>query len=284
MGRVEGKVAFVTGAARGQGRSHVVRLAEEGADIVAVDICEDIPGVPIPLATEADLAETVRQVEAQGRRIVAQKVDVRDSEQLSSAVAAGLETFGKIDVVVANAGIVTYAEVPELTEEHWLQTIDVNLNGVFRTIKAVLPAMLERAQGGSIILTGSAVVFKPAPLVAPYTAAKMALIGLARSLAQELAPHWIRVNTICPGTVLSPMTDNAVFRARASEVMRGGAEFETHEDFLNAMWEMIRPAHILPLGWLEPADISNGVVFLASDESRYVTAEELRVDAGYAVR
>jgi NAD(P)-dependent dehydrogenase (short-subunit alcohol dehydrogenase family) len=144
--------------------------------------------------------------------------------------------------------------------------------------------MIERGEGGSIVLTGSAVVFKPAPLVAPYIAAKMALTGLARSLAQELAPHWIRVNTICPGTVLSPMTDNDVFRARASTVMRDGAEFATHEEFLEAMWEMIRPAHILPIGWLEPVDISNGVVFLASEEARYVTAEELRVDAGYGVR
>src|SRR3954467_5048131 len=141
MGRVEGKVAFITGAGRGQGRSHAVRLAEEGADIVALDLCDDVEGVENPQASEADLEETVRLVEATGRRIVARKGDVRSSDDVEAAVEAGLSEFGKIDVAVANAGIVTYASLPEMTEEHWLRTIDINLNGVFRTVKAVLPSM-----------------------------------------------------------------------------------------------------------------------------------------------
>jgi SDR family mycofactocin-dependent oxidoreductase len=284
MGRVEGKVAFITGAGRGQGRSHAVRLAQEGADIVALDICEDVEGVENPQASEADLQETVRLVEEADRRIVALKGDVRSSDDVNAAVEAGLSEFGKIDVVVANAGIVTYAGVSEMTEEHWLRTIDINLNGVFRTVKAVLPSMIERGEGGSIVLISSAVIYKPAPNVSDYITAKASLVGMARALAVELGPLGIRVNTIHPGSVLSPMTDNEVFKRRTQEVMNGGYEFETHDDFLKAMWNMLIPAHILEIGWLEPVDISNGVVFLASDESQYMTAEELRIDAGYGVR
>jgi (+)-trans-carveol dehydrogenase len=283
VGRVEGKVAFITGAGRGQGRSHAVRLAEEGADIVALDIGGDVEGVENPQASDADLEETVRLVEATGRRIVARKGDVRSADDIGAAVEAGLSELGKIDVVVANAGIVTYASLPEMTEEHWLRTIDINLNGVFRTVKAVLPSMIERGEGGSIILISSAVIYKPAPNVSDYITSKASLVGLARALANELSPHWIRINTIHPGSVLSPMTDNAVFRRRAMEVMNGGYEFESHEAFLSAMWKMLNPAHILDVGWLEPVDISNAVVYLASDESQYMTAEELRIDAGYAI-
>jgi SDR family mycofactocin-dependent oxidoreductase len=282
MGRVEGKVAFITGAARGQGRSHAVRLAEEGADIVAVDICEDIDEVDIPLATEADLGETVRLVEAAGGRIVARKADVRSSDQLNAAVADGLAAFGKIDVVVANAAALSYRTLQEIDEQRWLTMLDVNLNGPFRTIKAALPAMVERGGGGSIVLISSAVAFRASNAVVDYVTAKTGLVGMMRALAQELAPHWIRVNSIMPGQVLTPVLDNEVYGQRLSALL--GRTFASRDERIEAMWELFKPRHMLPLGWVDAIDVSNAVLYLASDESRYVTAEELRVDAGFAGR
>jgi SDR family mycofactocin-dependent oxidoreductase len=284
MGRVEGKVAFITGAARGQGRSHAVRLAEEGADILAVDVCEDIDGLDVPLATDADLQETVRLVEAAGGRIVACKADVRSGEQLREAVAEGLDAFGKIDVVVANAGVAAYKDFSSLTEDVWLKTIDVNLNGVFRTIKAALPSMIERGEGGSVVLISSGTAYRGGGLLVDYATAKTGLIGLMRSFALELAPHWIRVNLVAPSTVLTPIVDNPVFARVVEGAMHGGEPYASPDERLDAMRDMIQPRHMLPLGWVEPVDISNAVLYLASDEARYVTAEELRVDLGFAGR
>jgi (+)-trans-carveol dehydrogenase len=283
MGRVDEKVAFITGAARGQGRSHAIRLAEEGAAILAVDICENIDGIDIPLASESDLKETVRLVESAGGRIVARKADVRSSEQLASAVEAGLEAFGKIDVVVANAAALSYKNMQEIDESLWLTMLDVNLNGVFRTIKSVLPSMVERGEGGSIVIISSAVAFRTSNAVADYVTAKTGLVGLMRALAQELAPHWIRVNAIMPGQVLTPVLDNEVYGRRLAAGL-GVEPFASRDERVAAMWEAFRPRHMLPLGWVDPIDVSNAVLYLASDESRYVTAEELRVDAGFAGR
>jgi len=283
MGRVEGKVAFITGAGRGQGRSHAVTLAKEGADILAVDICEDLPSSYSPLATKEDLEETVRLVEAVGGRIVARKADVRSSAELDEAVAAGLEAFGKIDIVIANAVIINYMSVLDISEEQFEATIDVNLHGVFRTVKAALPAMIQGGAGGCIILIASGVAYKAIPVV-DYSAAKTALIGMMRGLANELAPHWIRVNAIAPGHVLTPVCDNESYGVRLAQQLRDGRPFESRDERLEAMWNQFKPRHMLPLGWLESIDISNAVLYLASDEARYVTAEELRVDAGYAER
>jgi SDR family mycofactocin-dependent oxidoreductase len=284
MGRVEGKVAFITGAARGQGRSHAVRLAEEGADIVAVDICGNIDLVGVPLATEEDLAETVRLVEATGRRIIARKADVRSLDELRAVADEALGELGKIDVVVANAGVALYKNVHELTEERWLASMDVNLHGVFRTIKATLPAMVERDEGGSIVIISSGTAYRGGGLLVDYATAKTGLVGLMRTLAAEVAPHWIRVNLIAPSTVLTPIVDNEVFARVVEGAMNNGQPFESREARLTAMREMIQPRHMLPLGWVDPVDISNAVLFLASDESRYVTGEELRVDLGFAGR
>jgi (+)-trans-carveol dehydrogenase len=283
MGRVEGKVAFITGVARGQGRSHAVRLAREGADIIGLDICEDLPVAHSPHATEEDLAETVRLVEGTGRRIVARKADVRFRDQIDNVVAEGLEAFGKIDVVVANAVTIAYTPLLELTEEAFEATLDVNLHGVYNTVKAALPSMVGRGEGGSIILIASGVAYKAVPVV-DYSAAKTALIGMMRSLANELAGSWIRVNVIAPGHVLTPVVDNPAYGERVARQVRNGQPFANREEQLATMWEQFKPRHMLPLGWLEPDDISSGVLFLASDESRYVTAEELRVDGGYAER
>jgi (+)-trans-carveol dehydrogenase len=208
VGRVEGKVAFITGAARGQGRSHALRLAEEGADIIAVDICQDVATVPYGGATEADLAETVKQVEALDRRIVAQQADVRDLGALQRAVDEGLSQFGHIDVVCANAGIASFAPALELSEEVWQDVVDINLTGVWKTVKATAPSMVERGQGGSIILTSSIAGLIAFPNLAHYTAAKHGVTGLMRTLAVELAPQHIRVNSVHPTTVDTPMVSN----------------------------------------------------------------------------
>jgi (+)-trans-carveol dehydrogenase len=272
MGRVEGKVAFITGAARGQGRSHALRLAEEGADIIAVDVCQDIATVPYPSATDADLAETVRQVEALDRRIVAQQADVRDLPALQRAVDEGLSQFGHIDIVCANAGILSFAPALELTEEVWQDVVDVNLTGVWKTVKAAAPAMVERGEGGSIILTSSIAGLVAFPNLAHYTAAKHGVTGLMRTLAMELAPHSIRVNSVHPTTVDTPMVANDAIYG----LFAGGAPGATREQASEGM----KALNAMPVPWVEAVDISNAVLYLASDEARFVTGTTTVIDAG----
>ena len=272
MGRVEGEVAFITGAARGQGRAHAIRLAEEGADIVAVDLCHDVATVPFPLATEADLQETVKAVEALDRRIVAHQADVRDLSALQGAVDEGLSQFGHIDIVCANAGIGSFAPALELTEETWQDVVDINLTGVWKTVKATAPSMVERGQGGSIILTSSIAGLIAFPNLAHYTAAKHGVTGLMRALAVELAPHHIRVNSIHPTTVDTPMVANEAIWG----LFLGGAQGATREQAAEGM----KALNAMPVPWVESVDISNAVLHLASDESRYVTGTTTVIDAG----
>ena len=272
MGRVEGKVAFITGAARGQGRSHAVRLAQEGADIIAVDVLEEIPGAPYGPATEEDLAETVAQVEALDRRIVARKADVRDQSALTAALDAGVAELGRLDIVCANAGISTsMAPAQDLPEEIWLDMIDVNLSGVWRTCKAAIPH-LKAAGGGSMILTSSDAGLFAFPNIAHYVSAKHGVVGLMRTLALELAPDMIRVNSVHPTVVDTPMVNNeAMFRLFRPDLDTPGVEdFKGAATMINA----------LPIPWVEAVDISNAVLWLASDEARYVTGVALPVDAG----
>lgn len=279
-GRVAGKVAFITGAARGQGRSHAIKLASEGADILALDICEDLPFAHSPHATEADLAETVRLVEAAGGRIVARKADVRFRDQVDAVVAEGLETFGKIDVIIANAAAIQYKGVLDLSVEDFEATLDVNLHGVFHTVQSPIQSMINRNEGGSIILISSGIAYKATP-AADYSAAKTALITFARALGNELGPSRIRVNTIEPGYVLSPANDNDAYAERTAELL-GRGPFASREEHRQALWDQFKPRNMLPVGYIDPEAISNAVLWLASDESRYVTAEELKVDAGFA--
>jgi len=264
MGRVEGKVAFITGAARGQGRSHAVRLAEEGADIIAVDLCGPVPGLQYSHATEEDLAETVRQVEALDRRIVARKADVRDRDAMKAALDEGVAELGKLDIVVANAGICIIAPWDEVTPEIWNETISTNLTGVFNTVQ-LTAAHLIAAGGGSIILTSSAAGLKGLPFLTPYVAAKHGVTGLARAFAHELAEYSIRVNSLHPTGVATAMGE------------MGDAYpplLEKHPRLGGML------ANSLPVDVTQPRDQSNAVLFLASDESRYVTALALTVDAG----
>jgi len=270
---MEGKVAFITGAARGQGRSHALRLAQEGAEIIALDLCQPIESVPYPLPTGGDLAETVKLVEDLDRRIVAREADVRDFSQLQSVVAEGISEFGHIDVVCANAGIGSWAPALEMEEQMWQEMIDINLTGVWKTIRAAVAPMVERRQGGAVIITSSVAGLVGFPNLSHYSAAKHGVVGLMRVLVQELAPYMIRVNTVNPTTVDTPMVNNdAIFR-----LFRPDLENPTRDDAAEALVGL----NALPIPWVEARDVSNAVLWLASDEARYITGVALPVDAGF---
>jgi SDR family mycofactocin-dependent oxidoreductase len=272
MGRVQGKVAIITGAARGQGRSHAVQLAAEGADIVAVDACADLPTVPYSLASEEDLAETARLVEKQGRRVLTARADVRDLAALRLAVDLATSTFGRLDVVVANAGILTFGRTWELEEEQWSEMISVNLDGVWKTVRAAVPAMIEAGNGGSVIITSSTNGKRGYANMSHYTASKHGVVGMCKSLAVELAPHRIRANTVNPTTVSTDMALNdATYR-----VFMPDNPAPTRQQIDDGFQSL----NMLPIPYIEPIDVSHAVVYLASDESRYVTASQLYVDAG----
>jgi SDR family mycofactocin-dependent oxidoreductase len=272
MGRLDGKVALVTGAARGQGRSHAIRLAQEGADIIAVDICAPVDSAPYPTATADDLAETVKSVEDLDRRILARQADVRDLAALEAAAAEAVESFGGIDIVVANAGIASFGPSWELTEQQFQEMVDVNLTGVWKTTKAVIPGMLERGRGGSIVLTSSLAGLVAFGNLSHYTAAKHGVTGLMRTLAIELAPHDIRVNSVHPTTVNTPMINNpAIYRLFLPHI-EDCTEEQAQAGFVHM--------NALKVPWVEPIDISNAVLYLASDEARYVTGTTHVVDAG----
>jgi len=277
MGRLDGKVAFITGAARGQGRSHALRLAQEGADIIAIDACEAQPAVPYKAATEEDLAETVRQVEALDRRIVASKADVRNFEHLKKAVDEGVAQLGRLDIVAANAGISGMPNRSEdIPEEEFVDMLDVNLTGVWRSVKAAIPHLRAGGRGGSIIITSSDAGLFAYENISHYVSAKHGLVGLMRTLALELANDNIRVNSVHPTTVNTDMVQNdAIYK-----LFRPDLPNPTKQDFADAATQM----NALPIPWVEPVDISNAVLFFASDESRYVTGVPLPVDAGAAVK
>jgi SDR family mycofactocin-dependent oxidoreductase len=273
-GRVEGKVAFITGAARGQGRSHAVRLAQEGADIIAIDICKPISrSSEIPPSTTDDLVETADLVKAHNRRIITAEVDVRDYDALKAVVDSGVEQLGRLDIIVANAGIGNGGATLHKTSEHdWQDMIDVNLSGVWKTVKVGVPHILAGGRGGSIVLTSSVGGLKAYPHTGHYIAAKHGVVGLMRTFAVELGQHSIRVNSVHPTNVNTPMFMNE----GTMKLFRPDLENPGPDDLAVAAQFM----HVLPVGWVEPIDISNAVLFLASDEARYVTGLPLTVDAG----
>ncbi|MBL7502764.1 mycofactocin-coupled SDR family oxidoreductase [Frankia sp. CNm7] len=272
-GRVDGKVAFITGAARGQGRSHALTLAREGADIIAIDVCKQLENAAFPMSTPEDLAETVRLVEKTGRRIYAVEGDVRDFDVLQATVDEGVARFGRLDIVCANAGLGSNgAKLHRMSEQTWRQMIDVNLTGVFLTTRVATPHIIAGGRGGSIILTSSVGGLRALPNVGHYTAAKHGVVGIMRTLAMELGKYSIRVNSLHPTQVNTPMAINdGTFR-----LFRPDLENPTVEDFAPISQSM----HILPTPWVEPEDISNAVLFLASDDSRFITGVTLPVDAG----
>ncbi|MEW2354694.1 mycofactocin-coupled SDR family oxidoreductase [Spirillospora sp. NPDC029432] len=272
MGKLDGRVAFITGAARGQGRSHAVRLAGEGADIIAIDTTAKVGSVPYPLATAGDLAETVRLVQATGRRIVARDADVRDSAALAAAVEAGVAEFGRLDIVLANAGISAPAPTLEMSDQTWQDMIDINLTGVWKSLKASVPHIVAGGRGGAVVITSSLAAIYANENTAHYSAAKAGLVMLMKVMAKELAPHRIRVNTVHPTTVATDMILNdatyRLFRPDLDDPAR--ADFE----------EAARALNKLPVAALESEDISNAVLHLVSDDAAYVTGATHVIDAG----
>ena len=273
MARLDGKVAFITGGARGQGRSHAVLMAEQGADIITLDLCGTIGSIEYPLATPEDLDETVRLVEKTGRRIVARQADVRDFDAVAAVVSEGVKELGRLDFVVANAGIMPTLGDRGRQRQAFYDAVDVMLTGVFHTCEAVIPTLIEQDQGGAIVITSSSAGLKamaPSRELAMagfmgYGAAKHGVVGLMRAYANSLAPHQIRCNTVHPGGVNTPMVVNDGF----SQFM------EAHPD---AGSTFVNPMQV---SLLDPSDISNAIIFLCSEEGRYITGVTLPVDAGF---
>ena len=275
MADLEGKVALITGVARGQGRTHAVRLAREGADILGVDICADTPSIDYPNATRADLDETARLVEAEGRKVVALQADVRDLAGLQSAFDEGMSSLGRIDIVLANAGIVRLGDGGDPAAV-WGDIIDTNLTGAWNTVSVALPTMRAAGRGGSIVITSSTAGLRASPGFAvgqvAYTAAKTGLVGLMKQLAVTLAPESIRVNSVHPTGVKSGMTMNEAMMTLALQAAEGS------DNSISAM------QNAMPVDILEPEDISDAVAFLVSDQAKWITGVALPVDAGFCVR
>jgi SDR family mycofactocin-dependent oxidoreductase len=275
MTDLEGRVAFITGVARGQGRAHAVKLASQGADIIGVDICKNIDSMDYPNASHDDLNETVRLVQAQGGRMVGVAADVRDQSELADAFAVGYSEFGRLDIVIANAGIVRLTASDD-RRSVWRDIIDTNLTGVWNTVEVTLPALREGGRGGSIVITSSSAGLKGVGTdnagAQAYTAAKRGLVGLMQNLANQYAPEWIRVNTIHPTGVVSGMTMNATMEEIFAAAARG------EETTMSAM------QNALPIPILQPEDIANAVAWLVSDEAKFVTGIAWPLDAGFAIR
>jgi SDR family mycofactocin-dependent oxidoreductase len=276
MGSLDGKVALISGAARGQGRSHAIRLAQEGADIIAFDRCADAKAVNYPLGTESELNETVLAIEALGRKVVAEKVDARDTSGLKALMSAGERAFRRLDIVVANAGVIGLAPVLDVDDDLWDEVVGTNLTGVFRTVRAALPTMLAGGRGGSIILTASTAGVQGHANTAPYAAAKHGVVGLTRVLANEFGAQWIRANAVVPSSVGTGM----IFNQAMYTVMTGGDPEATREQAEAGF----RSLNVLPVPWVETQDISNAVAWLASDQARYVTGALFAIDAGATAR
>ncbi|HMT49894.1 mycofactocin-coupled SDR family oxidoreductase [uncultured Dietzia sp.] len=274
MGKLEGRVAFITGAAKGQGRSHALRLAAEGADIIGVDISTQVATCPYPTATAEDLAETARQVEALGRRFVGAEADVRDLDALGAAVDKGVAELGRLDIVCANAGIASFAPGADMSEEMWEEMVGINLSGVWRTCRVAIPHLIASG-GGSIVMTSSLAGLKGLAGIAHYASAKHGMLGLMKVLAVEYGGQGIRVNAVHPTNVDTDMIMND---ATMGQFGAGGGDPKA------AFAEAARQMHVLEVPWVESIDISNAVAFLVSDEARYITGVSLPVDAGAAIK
>ncbi|MWA03238.1 mycofactocin-coupled SDR family oxidoreductase [Actinomadura sp. LD22] len=276
-GLLEGKVAFISGIARGQGRAHALRLAREGARIIGFDICAHIDTVPFSMGTAEDLAETERLVRGAGGEIVASKADARDQDEIVAALNAGLDAFGRVDFVVANAGIgQPFVPAWEMEDEAFLNVVNVNLVGAWRTAKAAVPRMIDQGDGGAIVVTGSGASLKGLPNLAGYVASKHGLIGLTRTLARELGPHRIRANAVLPGNTNTPMFNNAAMR---SLFVPDGEGDPPQERFL----ARAKAGSPFGLPYVEPEDIAEAVLWLLQPASRYVTGMWIPVDGGTGI-
>ena len=266
-GALRGRVAFITGAARGQGRAHAIRLAREGADIVALDICSPVSGsISYPAATPEDLADTVRAVEAEGRKVLAREVDIRDDAALRQLVSDGVEQFGRLDILVANAGVLSWGRLWELTDEQWDAVVGVNLTGTWRTLRAVIPAMIEAGNGGSIVVVSSSAGLKATPGNGHYSASKHGLVGLTNTLAIELGEFGIRVNSIHPYSVDTPMIEPDLMMQ----------VFKEHPHYVHSFG----PMPLQPNGFMAADEVADVVVWLAGDGSGTLTGAQIPVDKG----
>ena len=266
-GTLQGRVAFITGAARGQGRAHAARLAREGADIIALDICAPVSdSISYPAANPEDLADTVRAVEAEGRKVLARAVDIRDDAAVRQLVADGVEQFGRLDILIANAGVLSWGRVWELSDEQWDSIIGVNLTGTFYTVRAAIPAMIEAGNGGSIVVVSSSAGLKATPGNGHYSASKHGLVGLTNSLAIELAEFGIRVNSIHPYSIDTPMVEPDLMM----EV------FGKHPHYLHSFG----PMPLQPKGFMAASEVSDVVAWLAGDGSATLTGAQIPVDKG----
>jgi SDR family mycofactocin-dependent oxidoreductase len=274
-GTLDGRVAFVTGAARGQGRAHAVRLANEGADIIAIDVCRAVDDtITYPPATPDDLAETVRAVESAGRKVLAREVDIRDLAAQQQVVADGVEQFGRLDIVVANAGVLSWGRMFEMSPEQWDTVVDVNLNGTWRTIRAAVPAMIEAGNGGSIVIVSSSAGLKATPGNGHYSASKHGLVALTNALALEVGEYGIRVNSIHPYSIDTPMIEPAAM----------AAVFSKYPNYLHSF----APMPLQPVGqndkglsaFMTPEEVADVVAWLAGDGSATLSGSQIAVDRG----
>ncbi len=275
---LDGRVAFITGAARGQGRAHAIRLANDGADIIAIDICRPVSDtITYPLATSEELAETVRDVEATGRKVLAREVDIRDLAALQKVVADGIEQFGRLDIIVANAGVLSWGRMHEMSEEQWDTVIDINLNGTWRTIRAAVPAMIEAGNGGSIVIVSSSAGLKATPGNGHYSASKHGLVAMTNALAIELGEFGIRVNSIHPYSIETPMVEKKAMMDL----------FAKYPNYVHSFAPMpYQPVnHQSKKGLMEfmmPEEVSDVVAWLASDGSATISGSQIAVDRGTA--
>jgi SDR family mycofactocin-dependent oxidoreductase len=272
MGRFDGKVVLITGGARGQGRSHAVAFAKEGADIIVTDIAKQVATVPYGMSTEADLQDTVKHVQALDQRCLAVVADARSTEAMKSAVDSAVEQFGRVDVLLVNHGLLSLSPVAEMSDEVWDDVIGSDLTGVFKSVRAVLPQMLTQ-KSGRIVVTSSMAGRTGLPTVAHSCAAKWGAIGFVKSVAREVAAEGITVNCVCPTNVNTDMIHNEPFYA----LFAPGVEHPTKEQAAPGFQSL----NAIPVPWIEPIDISNAMMFLASDEARYITGEALHVSAGW---
>jgi SDR family mycofactocin-dependent oxidoreductase len=276
MGKLDGKVAFITGVARGQGRSHAVTFAREGANIIGLDLCAKPTTTAYDGSTEEDLQETVRLVKEAGGDILVDVADTRDYEQVQAVFDRGLAQFGRVDIVVPNAGICSGAKTWEITPDDWAEMVDINLNGVFHTVKAAIPTLIAQGEGGSIVFIGSTEALKGAENISSYAAAKHGVTGLMTSLARELGQYNIRVNSINPTCVDTHMINNDFVYG----LFRPDLDKPTRADVIDTFSN----THILPVPWIEPKDVSEAILYLVADTGRYFTASTMVIDAGFIVK
>jgi SDR family mycofactocin-dependent oxidoreductase len=276
MGELDGRTALVTGAARGQGRSHALRLAELGASLVLVDVCADLPSVPYAQPGEAHLAETAAHARERGAEVRTVVADVRDAAAMTTAMQLALDELGGIDIVVANAGVIQLKPATAITPDDWADVIGINLTGVWNTVAPAIEPMIEQGRGGSIVITSSAAGVKGPPNMAHYAASKSGVIGLMRSLASELGPHSIRVNCLAPTTVDTEM----VHWPEAYAVFRPDLERPGRDDVVDMFAEL----NVLPVPWIEPIDVTEAVAFLVTDRGRFVTGAVIPIDAGTLIK